>query len=276
MFLTISGTSIYVDTAGAALLPHRPTALLLHGVLNDDSVWFSTGRALVAHGWNVLAPDLRGHGVSAGTPPASIEEAADWALALLDAADVSRAAFIGHSMGSLIALQAAAQAPQRATHLALLATAAPMRVAPALLATAAEKPQDVIETVARYSHSTRGTEGVGGKDAPAPIDVSRALMRRVLASNPQHNLALAGFTACDRYQGAELALAKVRCPTLFVMGSEDHMTPPRSARALAAHARCAPRIVEIRSGHAMMLEAPSEVSDALVEFLGGDPVPCPG
>lgn len=267
MFLTISGISIYVDTAGATPRANQPTALLLHGVLNDDSVWFAAGHALAAHGWNVLAPDLRGHGVSAGTPLASIEEAADWALALLDAAGVRQAAFVGHSMGSLIALQAASQAPKRATHLALLATAAPMRVAPALLATAAQQPEDVIETVARYSHSALGAARPGDTGAPAPIEVSRALMRRVLASNPGHNLALAGFAACDRYQGAEAALARVHCPTLFVIGREDRMTPPRSARALATHANPAPRIVEIESGHAMLLEASAAVDRALLDFL---------
>jgi pimeloyl-ACP methyl ester carboxylesterase len=54
---------------------------------------------------------------------------ADWLLAALDAAGVTQAALVGHSMGSLIALEAAARAPQRVTHLALLGTAYPMKVA---------------------------------------------------------------------------------------------------------------------------------------------------
>jgi pimeloyl-ACP methyl ester carboxylesterase len=58
----------------------------------------------------------------------SVEALADWLLGLLDAAGVERAALVGHSMGSLIALEAAARAPQRVSHLAMLGTAFPMTV----------------------------------------------------------------------------------------------------------------------------------------------------
>lgn len=266
MLLHLPHATIYADTAAAAIDPARPTALLLHGVLNDHSVWAAPARALAASGWNVLAPDLPGRGQSTGAPFASVAAAAGWALALLDAAGVRQAAWIGHSMGSLIALEAAAQAPERATHLALLATAAPMRVNPKLLAAAASDPAQVIDTVARYSHSATCPPDAGRASALPPIEVSRALMRQVLASQPEHNAAVAGFTACDRYTGAEAALARVRCPVLFVIGSDDHMTPPRSARALAAHLATA-RIVEVPTGHAMMLEAPTAVSQALLAFL---------
>lgn len=266
MFLRLPHATIYADTAGAPIDPTRPTALLLHGVLNDHSVWAPPARALAASGWNVLAPDLPGHGQSTGLPPSSVTEAARWALALLDAAGVQRAALVGHSLGSLIALEAAALAPQRTSHLALLATAAPMRVNPALLAAAAADPVQMIDTVARYSHNRDCPPDAGRASDLPPIEVSRALMQRVLASHPEHNAAVSGFTACDRYAGAEAALARVRCPVLFVIGSADHMTPPRSARALAAQAPGA-RIVEVPTGHAMLLEAPTAVSQALLAFL---------
>ncbi len=91
-------------------------------------------------------------------------------------------------------------------------------------------------------------------------------MRRVLASNPAVNVFHTGFQACDRYAGGEQAMAAVQCPTLFLVGRHDQMTPPRAARALAAHARQA-RVVEVEAGHALMTEAPGEVLDALRDFL---------
>ncbi len=65
-----------------------------------------------------------------------VEAHADWLLALLAAAGVAQAALVGHSMGSLIALEAAARAPQRITRLAMIGTAYPMKVSDALFATA--------------------------------------------------------------------------------------------------------------------------------------------
>ena len=78
----------------------------------------------------MLAVDLPGHGRSGGAPLASIEDLADWIVASLDAAQVGGAALVGHSMGSLAALECAARHPQRISRIALLGTAFPMRVSP--------------------------------------------------------------------------------------------------------------------------------------------------
>jgi pimeloyl-ACP methyl ester carboxylesterase len=61
-------------------------------------------------------------------------------------------------------------------------------------------------------------------------------------------------------------MAAVQCPTLFVIGAHDQMTPPKSARALAKLAR-QPGIAEVNAGHSMMTEAPGPVLDALRAFL---------
>ena len=95
---------------------------------------------------------------------------------------------------------------------------------------------------------------------------SRALMRRVLASNPRVNVFFTGFKACDSYAGGEQAMPAVHCPTLFLIGRHDQMTPPKSAKALAQHARLA-RVVEVNAGHSLMTEAPDEVLFALRDFL---------
>src|SRR5690606_705204 len=84
----------------------------------------------------VLALDLPGHGRSEGPALTSIDALADWLGRLLDAAAVERAALVGHSMGALVALAAAARMNERVTALALLGVAARMPVHPELQALA--------------------------------------------------------------------------------------------------------------------------------------------
>ena len=144
----------YCYTGGKPFDAAKPTAIFIHGVLNDHSVWILQTRYLAHHGWNVLALDLPGHCRSAGTPPASVEDAANVVLALMDAAGLQQAALIGHSYGSLIALEAAARAPSRISHLALVGTAFPMRVAPALLQGSQDDPEAAIKMINVFSRAT--------------------------------------------------------------------------------------------------------------------------
>ena len=107
MRIEVDGVPAYAYTGGCAFDPRQPVAVFVHGAQHDHSVWILQSRYLAHHGWSVLAFDLPGHGRSAGMPLASVEAMAAWLLAALDAAGVDRAALAGHSMGSLIALEAA-------------------------------------------------------------------------------------------------------------------------------------------------------------------------
>jgi pimeloyl-ACP methyl ester carboxylesterase len=266
MELLVHGHTTYCYTGGKPFDPARPTAVFLHGVLNDHSVWGLQTRYFAHHGWNVLAPDLPGHCRSAGEAPASVEDGARFTLGLLQAAGVPRAALVGHSFGSLIALETAARAPDRVSQLALCGTAAPMKVSPALLDNALNAPMKAIDMVNTFSHSLL---------APPPSTLgpgtwlyggSRALMKRVLASNPRVNVFHRGFVACDSYQGADAAMEQVRCPVLFVLGRQDQMTPPRAAQSLQARAKHGTTVL-VDGGHQMMSEAPDAVLAALKDFL---------
>ncbi|MEY2684980.1 MAG: hypothetical protein RJA09_2124, partial [Pseudomonadota bacterium] len=95
---------------------------------------------------------------------------------------------------------------------------------------------------------------------------SKALMRRVLASNPHVNLFHRGFVACDSYQHGETDMAAVACPTLLVLGQADQMTPPKAAQTLQRVARHHQTVV-LRAGHQLMTEDPDGVLMALVRFL---------
>ena len=266
MNLLVNGHKTYCYTGGKVFDAAQPTLIFIHGVLNDHSVWILQSRYLANHGWNVLALDLPGHCRSEGAPPASVEEGADFVIALMDAAKLEKAVVIGHSFGSLIALETAARAPDRVSQLVLVGIASPMRVSPALLEASLNQPLQALEMVNIFSRSTLAPPPSALGPGTWVYGASLALGRRVLASNPRVNLFHAGFTACDRYTGGEEAMARVGCPVLFLLGSMDQMTPPKAAEGLVKKARHA-TVVTLPGGHHQMNETPEEMLGALKDFL---------
>ncbi len=270
MRLQVNGHETYCYTGGRSFDPALPTVVLIHGVLNDHSVWAMQSRWLANHGWNVLAVDLPGHCRSAGPAPQSVEEAADFVIALLDALKINRAALVGHSWGSLIALEAASRLGARATHLALVGTAWPMKVSPALLDAALHEPEKALRMVNVFSRSTLCAPPTALGPGTWVFGSGMALGRRVLASNTEVNLFHRGFIACDRYARGDAAIAEIECPVLFALGAQDQMTTPKAAQTLLNAAKTAGKTVTVCMlpvGHNEMTEAPEETLAALREFL---------
>jgi pimeloyl-ACP methyl ester carboxylesterase len=261
MELLVQGRRAYAYTGGKPFDPALPAVVFLHGALHDHSVWTLPARWLAHHGHAVLAVDEPGHGRSEGPPLASVEDLADWTLALMKAAGVDQAAFVGHSMGSLIALEAAARAPERATRLVMIATAYPMKVSHALFKAAREAPLKAIDLVNSLSVSTHASKP--GYPGPGSWlhGSNRALMRRMQAGQPALNLFEHDFGVCDRYAHGLEAAAAVRCPVHFVLGSADQMTSPKVTRDLSAALNA--RVQVLPSGHCLMQEVPDGVLNAL-------------
>ena len=256
MLLTVHGNDVYydaVDFNGS----DAPVVVFIHGALNDHHVWAVPAQTFAAQGWRVLAVDLPGHGRSQGPALTGIAALAQWLLALLDVAGVESTMLVGHSMGALIALDAAALAPRRIQRLALLGATAPMPVSSRLLATARDDQDAAIELVSVWSHRRDGADA-------ALVDATRQLQRRVAAASTEQLLHI-DLAACNAYQHGMAAASAVRCPTLLLLGQHDLMTPPRSAIQLtAALEHC--RVIEVDSGHALMAEQPAAVSEALLNF----------
>ena len=91
---------------------------------------------------------------------------------------------MGHSFGSLIALEAAARAPERVSHLVLVGIAFPMRVSPALLEASVNDPMKALDMVNVFSRSTLAPPPSALGPGTWVYGASMALGRRVLASNP--------------------------------------------------------------------------------------------
>jgi len=260
--LNVQGQKVFCYTGGKAFDAGLPAVVFIHGAEQDHCVWVLQSRYLAHHGHAVLALDLPGHGRSAGPPLSSVEAIADWIVQLLDAAGVTQAALVGHSMGSLAALDCAGRYPERISRIALLGAAFPMQVSQELLdATRNDEPlaQAMVNI---WSHSAYAHY----PSNPGPGFWVRGENLRLM-QRQKPGVMHVDFAACNAYAAGTERAAQVRCPALLVLGKRDVMTPARSGRELAKAIRGA-RVVEIAgSGHALMAEKPDEVLDALAEFL---------
>ena len=270
MHIDVQGQSIYAYTGGKTFDPAKPTVIFIHGVLNDHSVWILQSRYLAHHGYNVLAIDLPGHCRSGGEAPASVEEAADTIGRLMDALGLERAALVGHSWGSLIALEAASRLRDRVSHLVLVGPAFPMKVSPALLDASLNDPEKAMRMINVFSRATLAAPPSALGPGTWVYGATLALHRRVLKSNRKVNVFHRGFVACDSYANGLQAMTQVACPVLFVLGEKDQMTTPRAAQSLIEQARTsgvAHQVINVPMGHHQMTEAPEETLQALRGFL---------
>ncbi len=267
MLLNVQSHDAYCYTGGKPFNPDLPTAVFIHGAQSDHSIWILQTRYFAHHGYGVLAIDLPGHGRSKGSALTSIAAMVDWLLALLDAAKVRQATLIGHSMGSLIALEATSQASERVTGLALISTAYPMKVSEALLDAAKNDEQKAIDMVNIWSHSSIAQK----PSSPGPgfyvMGGSLRLKQRISAINPAQ-VFYTDFFACNAYANGEHAAQSVKCPTLFLLGKHDLMTPNKATATLTDAIPHAKVIKIDRSGHEVMAEQPDAVLDALFSFTG--------
>ncbi|MBI5716673.1 MAG: alpha/beta hydrolase [Burkholderiales bacterium] len=270
MKLLVDGPSgklpAYAYTGGKPFDPALPCVVFVHGAGNDHSGFTLLARWFAHHGHAVLAVDLPGHMRSAGPLLPDVATYARWLLALLDAAGVQQAALVGHSMGSLIALEAAGVAPERASRLVMIGTAVPMKVSDLLLTAARERPLAAMGMVNTWSiASTASKPGMPGPGTWLH-GAGLALMRRVQAAGgPGSNVFQHGFEVCNAYGGGLEAAARVRCPATLVLGRADIMTPPRATKELAAALKA--RVVFVASGHHPMAEAPDATLAAVREAL---------
>jgi pimeloyl-ACP methyl ester carboxylesterase len=258
MQLTVNGSQIFAATGGQPFDAKLPTVVFLHGAGFDHSAWALHSRWFAHHGFGVLAPDLPGHGRSQGKPLTTIEALADWTVALLDAAGAAKAKLIGHSMGSLIALEAAARHASRVSELCLIATSDAMAVSADLLGAAEKNDHDAIDMVSIWGLGASAE--IGGSLAPG-IWMHSGAQRTLEAA--QSGVLHADLAACNAYRNAVAAARAANIPVTLILGERDMMTPARAGKALAAALPNSRTVMLPGAGHMMMVERPDELLAAL-------------
>ena len=236
----------------------RPV-VLIHGFTNTGACWEPVAAALGPE-FDVLAPDLRGHGGAADARPAGLAES----VGDISAAAPERFVLVGYSMGGRVALHLALAAPARVQALVLIG-------ATPGLADPVEREARVAEDAALAEEIERGTieefvERWGRNplfkgQAPEVAEAARADRLR----NPPEGLAAAlrgmGLGACEPVWGR---LGELRMPVLLVVGERDAKYRKLAERMAAALPRA--EVVAVpATGHAVHLEAPAIVAQAIAQ-----------
>lgn len=256
-----------------------PGVVMIHGSGMNRTAWQLQTRFLAHHGYRVAALDLPGHGGSDGPPLAGIEEMGDWVAEMVAALGFASAHLIGHSMGTYVALETARRHSEAVRSLVLLGTAATMPVHPDLLDSAANNIGYASGLMTSWGYSSRAHVGRHASPGFWMLGGSRALIE----ASPDGALGT-DMAACQNYTGAVDAAASVTCGVSVILGSDDKMTPLRSAqKLLAAFAPPAADVPAVTGpevtgpaltvtvldgvGHMIQIEAPDRVRTCIAEAL---------
>jgi pimeloyl-ACP methyl ester carboxylesterase len=262
MIFEVAGKRVFAYTAAHELDPAKPTVVFVHGAGLDHSSFGLQSRYFGYHGRNVLAVDLPAHGRSEGPPLRSIEEMADWVSKVLQVLKIAKAAVIGHSMGSLVTLDFAARHPEKAERIAFIGIAFPMKVAAPFLEAAKANDYSAFDMHTIWGHAAHAPLAANPNPGMWMYGDALARLER-LAPGVLH----AGLKACDDYAAGFESAARVKCPSLLLIGRRDMMTPPRAAQSLQERIPGCKLVALEGSGHTLMAEAPDATLDALIDFI---------
>lgn len=244
-----------------------PVVVLLHGFPLDSSMWEYQYSAIGSM-YRIIAPDLRGHGLSAVPEGVyTIGEMADDVIDTLDALGITEPVVVGgHSMGGYIALSMAARYPERLRGLILINTRAAADTADAARGR---------ETTAKEIETSGRVEGVvssmlGKLFAPGAAERHAEHFERIgqimRRTNP---MAMAGALRGMASRPDRTAdLTRITMPTLVLAGSDDQLIPPLESRRMAETLPNARLVMVPEAGHMAPLENPVAVDEAMHAFLG--------
>lgn len=241
-----------------------PVVMLAHGLLTDHSMWDALAGWL-AHRFSVLRYDLRGHGRSGVAPgPCTMVQLAGDAVALLDALGLSRAHFIGSSLGGMIGQQLGAHHAHRLLSLTLANTGA---VQPAAQAWEDRIALARSRGVAALADGTLQRWFTPAFAQVAPSELQR--MRDILCRTP-----VEGFAGCAQAV-RDLAqldlLSAIRLPVLVIAGAHDQATPPEQSVQLRDGIAGA-FLVTLAAAHQGAVEQPQAFFDAWCSFVSQVPL----
>lgn len=253
------GARLYWRLDGAA---DKPALLLLNSIGTDMGLWDAVVPLLTPQ-FRVLRMDARGHGASdAPAGDYSLDLLAGDALAVMDAAGIETAAVCGLSLGGMVAMTLALNAPKRVSALVCACTSA--RMDPDIW-------RARIETVRAHGTAAIAEAALQRFFAPdfalAHPDVVATARTALLAMSAD---GYAGCAAAIRDMDLADRLAAIAAPTLVISGAKDVSTPFEGHGALIAAAISGARTVTLDTAHLACVEAPGALAGAVRNFLSGD------
>ena len=262
MEIKVDQKNVHYSDGGRKKRRGEAAVILIHGAGMDRTVWQLQTRKIAFMGRQAIAVDLPGHGRSEGPPLQSITEMSHWIISFMDAMKLKKARLIGHSMGAFVALEAAAKYKTRVDRLCLMGISSLMPVHPDLLMSAKRNKALSRELIVYWGLADNSH--IGGHPHPGlwVKGVNQALL----------NLAAPGvlhrdLLACNRYKDAMTSALSIKCPSLFILGAMDKMTPLKNAQKLKGAIPQSKSYTITDCGHMMMTEKPIDVQKVLGSFI---------
>ena len=241
--------------------PEAKPALVLSNSIGTTTELWNTQVPVLERRFRVVRYDHPGHGRSpVPDETVTVESLARQVVAVLDRLELERASFCGLSLGGLVGMALALEAPERVDRLALCCTAAYLG-----------PPERWLER-ARIVRSA-GTGAIAGHVAgrwfsdrfreTAP-DTVASFVEMLESTQPE------GYAACcEAIAGwdARAALGAIRAPTLVIAGADDVATPPADATFIAESIPGAELVVLPAAAHLANVEQPELFTEALLGHL---------
>ncbi|MCX5513050.1 alpha/beta fold hydrolase [Kaistia algarum] len=265
MSIGANGIEHHVALAGPA---DGPPVLLVHGLGWDHTLWIGQIETLADLGWRVIAPDLRGMGLTEKPEaPYSIDLYAQDMIAVLDALGVERFAMAGFSLGGIIAAAMLGRVPERIAGAVIAccgvhSTAAGEVGTEAMLARA--------EGLGPLAFAGEQAAAIWHPDwaASHPAEVERFIHWRAAMDQAALVRAFRSSYGTD-YRPV---LDRTRVPVRFIAADSDPFASVATLRDLQARVAGSDLVVIEEAGHMAPIEQRAAFDAALVDFLDRVPV----
>jgi pimeloyl-ACP methyl ester carboxylesterase len=231
--------------------------VLIHGAGGTHLSWPPQIRRIP--GYRMIAPDLPGHGKSTGRGHQTIEAYASVLLALLEELNINRAAFIGHSMGGLIALNLALEHPDRVAALGLISSGARLPVA-----------TEILENAASSTTFHKAVSALAAGFFTAHADTNMVRLVEADWMNNRPSVLHGDLLACSTFDVVN-RVGEIHVPALVCCGTEDRLAPIRYSQFLANEIKNSKLEFIPGAAHLVMLEQPDAFTQAVEKFLASVP-----
>jgi 3-oxoadipate enol-lactonase len=255
------GTRIHYEVTGKS---GATPVLMIQGLGASKNAW-NLQRIAMATRFRIISFDNRGAGRSdKPTEPFTLEQMADDALAVLDAAGIETAHVVGASMGGVISQIVAVKYPHRVRSLTLVCTACrnhPWR-------------QELLQSWAKTAEE-KGMIEVG-KEAAQWVMSPRSFRRLVpaftwmgplAALRPRHSFVSQIDAILNTREDLVDQLSTITAPTMVIVGNQDILTPRGDSEEIAERIPNAELVVISGAAHGLMMEHSSTFNKILIEFL---------
>ena len=256
-YATSDGAKLYWEEHGAG-----PPVLLIMGLSFTHEMWFRVLPTLVSR-CRVILFDNRGVGLSSVPKgPYSMRQMARDAVAVLDAAGVSRAHVIGASMGGMIAQELALRFPSRVLSLLLACTSHG-----GLLA---RWPRFVRPRGIKWGEAERRDRELALAPllycCKTPLDRIHEDLDVQCRSGWSYKGFLSQFSGILMWS-SYFRLPSIRVPTMVVHGDSDRLVPPQNGRVVASRIPGARFHLIPDAGHLLTTDQPEACKRLMIEFL---------